>query len=121
MLRAIEGAGVLLLLSLFFTYLLAPIVGAVRRRVRVGRRQRPVSGAVALMLIYLTILASALCGYTAMPIWTVAAATIALASLSISEHYGLYKRGSELGLFRQVDETFFRSIFNSAARISSIG
>jgi predicted PurR-regulated permease PerM len=55
MLRTIEGAGVLLLLSLFFTYVLAPIVGAVRRRVRVGRRQRPVSGAVALVLIYVVL------------------------------------------------------------------
>lgn len=53
MLRTIEGAGVLLLLSLFFTYVLAPIVAAVRRRVRAGRRQRPISGAVALIIIYL--------------------------------------------------------------------
>jgi predicted PurR-regulated permease PerM len=55
MLRTIEGAGVLLLLSLFFTYLLAPIVAAVRRRVRVGHRQRPISGPVALILIYVVL------------------------------------------------------------------
>jgi predicted PurR-regulated permease PerM len=55
MLRAIEGAGVLLLLSLFFTYLLSPVVGAVRRRVRIGRRQRPISAPVALVLIYLVL------------------------------------------------------------------
>jgi hypothetical protein len=64
------------------------------------------------MLTYLTILASSLCGYTGMPIWTVVAATVALASLTMSEHYGLYRRGSELGLFRYVDETFLRSALN---------
>ena len=55
MLRAIEGAGVLLLLSVFFAYLLAPAVAAVRRRVRQGRRQRPVSSATAILLLYLLI------------------------------------------------------------------
>jgi hypothetical protein len=65
------------------------------------------------MLTYLTILAASLCGYTAMPTWTVVAATVALVSLTMSEHYGLYKRGTEVGLFRQVDETFLRSAFNA--------
>jgi hypothetical protein len=65
------------------------------------------------MLTYFTILAASLCGYTGMPIWTVAAATVALASLAMSEHYGLYKRGSEFGLFRQLDETFLSSVFNA--------
>ena len=55
MLRAIEGGGVLLLLSLFFAYVLAPAVAAVRRRVRIGRRQRPVSAATALILIYVVL------------------------------------------------------------------
>jgi predicted PurR-regulated permease PerM len=49
----IEGGAVLLLLSTFFAYLLAPGVAAVRRRVRIGRRQRPVSDATAIILIYL--------------------------------------------------------------------
>ena len=52
MVGAIQGAGVLVLLSAFFAYLLAPAVVAVRRRVRIGRRKRPVSDAVALALIY---------------------------------------------------------------------
>jgi predicted PurR-regulated permease PerM len=52
MLRAIEGIGVLLLLSMFFAYLLAPAVAAVRSRVRLGRRHRPVSTAVALLILY---------------------------------------------------------------------
>jgi predicted PurR-regulated permease PerM len=55
MLRLIEGAGVLLLLSVFFAYMLAPALPPVRRRVRVGRRRRPISDAAALVLIYLAI------------------------------------------------------------------
>jgi predicted PurR-regulated permease PerM len=54
--RAIEGGGVLLLLSVFFAYVLAPAVAALRRRVRIGPRQRPLSGAVAILLIYTVIL-----------------------------------------------------------------
>ena len=52
MLRAIEGIGVLLLLSIFFAYLLAPAVAGVRRRVRTGGRNRPISRAAALALLY---------------------------------------------------------------------
>jgi predicted PurR-regulated permease PerM len=55
MLRVIEGAGVLLLLSVFFAYVLAPAVPPVRRRVRVGRRRRPISDAVAIILLYIAI------------------------------------------------------------------
>ena len=53
MLRWIEGAGVLLLLSVFFSYVLAPLVPRVRKRVRLGRRQRPISDAAAIVLIYI--------------------------------------------------------------------
>jgi hypothetical protein len=53
MLRAIEGLGVLLLLSIFFAYLLAPAVAGVRRRVRTGGRHRRISRAAALFLLYL--------------------------------------------------------------------
>ena len=52
MVRAFEGAGVLLLLSVFFAHMLAPAVAGLRRLVRTGPRQRPVSGAVALGCIY---------------------------------------------------------------------
>lgn len=55
MLRAIEGFGVLFLLSAFFAYVLAPAVAAVQRRVRWGRRQRPLSRAGALILLYLAL------------------------------------------------------------------
>lgn len=53
--RVIEGGGVLLLLSAFFAYVLAPAVAGVRRRVRFGRRGRPVSDATAIALIYAVI------------------------------------------------------------------
>jgi predicted PurR-regulated permease PerM len=50
--RAIEGVIVLLLLSVFFAYLTAPVVAVVRQRVRLGRRQRPISKVAALALLY---------------------------------------------------------------------
>ena len=49
----IQGGSVLLLLSMFFAYLLAPAVDLVCRIVRVGRRRRPLSRGAALALIYL--------------------------------------------------------------------
>jgi|SoiMethySBSTD1v2_1073268.scaffolds.fasta_scaffold803319_2 hypothetical protein len=65
------------------------------------------------MLSYLAIFAVSLCGYAALPVWVVAAATVALASLSYAEHYRLYRRGSELGLFTLIDATLMRSLFNA--------
>lgn len=59
MLRAIEGFGVLFLLSAFFAYVLAPMMVAIQRRVRVGHRQRPLSRAGALVLIYVVLFAPA--------------------------------------------------------------
>lgn len=55
MLRVTLGAGVLLLLSVFFAYLLAPALPPIRRRVRIGRRHRPISDAAAILLIYIVI------------------------------------------------------------------
>ena len=52
MLGAIQGGGVLLLLSVFFAYMSAPVDAGLRRRVRIGRRKRPLSRAVSLTLIY---------------------------------------------------------------------
>lgn len=57
--RYLEGAAVLLLLSVFFAYVLAPVVPAVRRRLRIGRRRRPISDAAALSLIYFVLFAPA--------------------------------------------------------------
>ena len=65
------------------------------------------------MLSYLAIFAVSLCGYAALPVWVVAAATVALASLTYAEHYRLYRRGSELGLFSLIDATLLRSLFNA--------
>lgn len=45
----------LLLLSVFFAYVLAPAVPAVRRRVRIGHRRRPISDAAAILLLYAVI------------------------------------------------------------------
>lgn len=51
-LRVIEGAGVLGLLSVFLAYMLAPALPPIRRRIRIGRRRRPISDAAAIFLIY---------------------------------------------------------------------
>ena len=48
----IKGGSVLLLLSMFFAYLLAPAVNIVSRTVRPGRRGRPLARGAALALIY---------------------------------------------------------------------
>jgi predicted PurR-regulated permease PerM len=63
MAEAIQGAGVLVLLSAFFAYLLAPAVALVRRRVRIGRRNRPVSDAAALALVYMALFLPAAIGW----------------------------------------------------------
>ena len=52
MLSILEGAAILLLLSVFFSYILAPALPPVRRRVRIGKRQRPISDAAAILLVY---------------------------------------------------------------------
>ncbi|MEP6592604.1 MAG: AI-2E family transporter [Acidobacteriota bacterium] len=68
MLRAIEGAAVLALLSVFFAYILAPALPPVRRRVRIGRRRRPISDAGAILVVYAAIAAPAiLAGRAAVP------------------------------------------------------
>jgi predicted PurR-regulated permease PerM len=48
----IKGGSVLLLLSMFFAYLLAPAIDMVSRAVRPGRRGRPLSRGASLALIY---------------------------------------------------------------------
>ena len=55
MLAAFQGGAVLLLLSVFFAHMLAPPVVALRRRVRIGPRQRPISRPVAILLLYLAV------------------------------------------------------------------
>jgi predicted PurR-regulated permease PerM len=48
----IQGGSVLLLLSLFFAYLLSPVVAQASSRLRLGRRGRPLARPVAILLIY---------------------------------------------------------------------
>ena len=55
MARRLLGIGVLFLLSIFFAYVMAPAVAAIRRRVKIGKRQRPIGAGAALLLIYLAI------------------------------------------------------------------
>jgi predicted PurR-regulated permease PerM len=55
MVGAFEGGAVLVLLSVFFAHMLAPAVAAIRRRVRIGPRQRPISRPLAIVLIYLAV------------------------------------------------------------------
>jgi predicted PurR-regulated permease PerM len=49
------GIGVLVLLSVFFAYVVAPLVAALRLRVRTGQRQRPPSNAVAILIVYVVL------------------------------------------------------------------
>jgi predicted PurR-regulated permease PerM len=55
MLRALLGASVLLLVSVFFAYVLAPIVESLQRRIRVGRRRRPAPRAAVIAALYLAL------------------------------------------------------------------
>ena len=64
---------------------------------------------------YLTLSVVALAGYAGAPAWAIAAATIALASLSYAKHHLLYRRGADLGLSDQMDATMLSSVFNAFA------
>lgn len=50
--RIVQAACILALLSVFFAYLLAPVVDAVRRRIRIDPRGRPLSRISAILLLY---------------------------------------------------------------------
>ena len=52
LIRSLEAAAILGLLAVFFSYLLAPAVDAIRRRIHVGRRQRPLPRVAAILLVY---------------------------------------------------------------------
>ncbi|PYR52737.1 MAG: hypothetical protein DMF89_02110, partial [Acidobacteria bacterium] len=68
--RIVQGASVLLLLSIFFAYVLVPIVDAARRRARFGRRRRPASRGAVTLTLCVVICASAFL------VWKAAAAPI---------------------------------------------
>jgi len=64
--RLLEGVGVLLLLSAFLAYVLAPIVAALQRRIRVGRRNRPLSRPATILVLYVVL---AVPGALAWSVW----------------------------------------------------
>jgi predicted PurR-regulated permease PerM len=55
--RILQAACILALLAMFFAYLLAPVVDAVRRRIRIDPRGRPLSRAAAILLLYFLLFA----------------------------------------------------------------
>lgn len=65
------------------------------------------------MLGFATIFAAALAGFVALGVWAIAAAAIALASFSYSEHQDLYRRGQELGLAAALRATVLGSLLNA--------
>ena len=54
-LRGIEAGCILALLAVFFSYIVAPAIDGVSRRVRLGRRRRPLSRPWAILLVYLVL------------------------------------------------------------------
>lgn len=72
-----------------------------------------VSAGGRLLIAYLAILGAALSGYAGLQPWAIAAAAIALASLSYAEHHRLYERAEELGLGSLVDGVLLRSFGNA--------
>lgn len=62
---------------------------------------------------YLAILGATLSGYAGVQPWAIAAAAIALASLSYAEYGRLYRRGQEVGLSEVVDSVILRSFLNA--------
>ncbi len=64
------------------------------------------------MLAYLAVLGASLAGFAGVPPWAVAAAAIALASISYAQHAPLYERGRDLGLSGAVNAILLRSFVN---------
>jgi predicted PurR-regulated permease PerM len=55
-LRGVEAGCILALLAVYFSYIVAPAIDAVSRRVRLGRRRRPLSRPWAILLVYIMLL-----------------------------------------------------------------
>jgi hypothetical protein len=66
-----------------------------------------------MLLAYLTILAVLLSGFVGAKPWVVAAAAIALSSLSAYENRELYDRARRSGLFERIDVAVLGSIWNA--------
>ena len=67
------------------------------------------------MLAYIAIFSCALAGYVGLPVYAIAASSLALAALSYSEHASLYERGRELGLSGLINTVLLRSLANGLA------
>jgi predicted PurR-regulated permease PerM len=52
MLTLLKAVSILFLLSVFFAYVLVPIVDGIRRRIRFGRKQRPLPRGVIIVALY---------------------------------------------------------------------
>ncbi len=78
----------------------------------VSSRARVSAGGIRL-IAYIAILGAALAGYAGLQPWAIAAAAIALASLSYAEHYRLYHRANEMGFANLVDGVLLRSFGNA--------
>ena len=72
------------------------------------------------MLGYLAILGAAGSGFAGVPAYAIAAAAVALASISYAEHGELYERGRELGLGRVLNVVLLRSLLNALLANCSI-
>ena len=75
------------------------------------------------MLAYLAILGACIAGYAGVAPWAIAVSAIALMSLSYAEHYGLYRRGQEVGLTGVLEWSILQSAFNGvvAAGVGYVG
>jgi hypothetical protein len=67
------------------------------------------------MLGLFSLLTVALCGLLAAPGWSVIVAGLALATLSYTRHHLLFRRASDLGMQRAIDETLVGSLINGLA------
>lgn len=87
------------------------------RIVACGVRPPKTSAGVAVegfaMLAFLAIFGASLAGYAGLPPWTVAAAAIALLSVSYAEHRGVFERGRSAGLSDLLDAAMLRSLLDA--------
>jgi hypothetical protein len=60
----------------------------------------------------LAILTVSFCGLAAAPLWSVAIAAIALATVSYARHQALFRRAADLGMQDAIDHTLFGSLVN---------
>jgi predicted PurR-regulated permease PerM len=95
MVGAFQGVAVLVLLSVFFAHVLAPAV-ALRKRVRIGPRQRPISRPLAILFLYLVLFVPAALAWRssqdAATHWVRVTAPAAVERLFGGAHFGPFER-----------------------------